>query len=988
MKKSFLLWIVSSVLFWHNSYTQKYNFINYNSISGLASNEVRGIFQDKKGALFITTTAGISIFDGYRFKNFDYKDGIKYDYVKNFAEMDNGNMILFGNTGKEAYIFKDNIYKGSFGTPNIVTQYFTDKNNKGFVCTDNGIFQITDTTFQKINLIDDTSRNVIAVYKYVQANDSVAIVLRTYPQNRLDIINLKTRKIIYTIPGFLGFHFLKDSQNRIWVSSDYLGIKMIDQETLLKPDELFKHTPEGLSRLQGAQVNYAVEDKKGNIWVATTGKGLVKVSPDGSCQYISKENGLLSNTIFRLFIDRDDNLWIGTESGLQRMLDTKTLLYDKMSGLPGDEVYDVVQPDSNKIIISTFHHLAIIDVRKNNVKYYPLPFPEEGYIIRFIRTKNNQVWALTPKRIFQIYWEAGDPIRSLSPAFEETFKEFLAMDDGSFMAISNTKILHYTDSKFIPLADSLPTGRTIAMDNNNRIWAGTNKGLYVYQLSGIANEYKLTPLFNGLLFDNTFQIRFLTNDSKGFIWAATRENGLYKLGLKNNQLLIASHFKREGGLSNNNIRHLLLVDDTTIICGTISGIDKIIIHKSGETPAEIMKFGNLPDNSFAVKYSSYTNSILIPWLGGLTVYYEPIRLKDGNAGRNMFTECYVNGKEYPGFFSSDALVFNNSEKNLTFYFSTYTYSSNKCQYFYWLDNGEKENWIEIKNQNYVQFNNLPHGSYTLYIKAIEEGQGKKAFTIKKGFTIKPLWYQTKIFLYTTILAILSLTIYFVRRRINSIRKNAFIKQQIAETEMAALKAQMNPHFMFNCINSIDSFIQTNDKYNATLYLNKFARLIRNVLDSSKQNLITFSKDIETLKLYIELEELRSENKFRTVLKINEDLMNSDYKVPPLIIQPFVENAIIHGLRNKETDDGILSIVISKNDQQIIYTVTDNGVGRTTASQLSGRQGQGKEQSYGIQMSYERVKLFNKEATPSVAITDLYTNQQSAGTKVEVLLNII
>jgi len=194
--------------------------------------------------------------------------------------------------------------------------------------------------------------------------------------------------------------------------------------------------------------------------------------------------------------------------------------------------------------------------------------------------------------------------------------------------------------------------------------------------------------------------------------------------------------------------------------------------------------------------------------------------------------------------------------------------------------------------------------------------------------------------------------------------------------------------MFNCINSIDSFIQTNDKYNATLYLNKFARLIRNVLDSSKQNLITFSKDIETLKLYIELEELRSENKFRTVLKINEDLMNSDYKVPPLIIQPFVENAIIHGLRNKETDDGILSIVISKNDQQIIYTVTDNGVGRTMASQLSGRQGQGKEQSYGIQMSYERVKLFNKEATPSVAITDLYTNQQSAGTKVEVLLNII
>ncbi|MEP7277232.1 MAG: histidine kinase [Bacteroidota bacterium] len=211
-----------------------------------------------------------------------------------------------------------------------------------------------------------------------------------------------------------------------------------------------------------------------------------------------------------------------------------------------------------------------------------------------------------------------------------------------------------------------------------------------------------------------------------------------------------------------------------------------------------------------------------------------------------------------------------------------------------------------------------------------------------------------------------------------------LKQNIAETQMEVLRSQMNPHFIFNSLNSIDAFIQSNDKYNATIYLNKFAKLMRNVLDSSKQNTVSFAKDIETLKLYIELEEQRSENKFITELDIDEDLMNGDYKVPPLIIQPFVENAIIHGIRNKNSNDGILAIDISKTDKEIIYSITDNGVGRALAAQMNN----GKGKSYGVEMSYERVKLFNKETLASVVFTDLYNNGRAGGTNVRIILNII
>jgi ligand-binding sensor domain-containing protein/putative methionine-R-sulfoxide reductase with GAF domain len=211
-----------------------------------------------------------------------------------------------------------------------------------------------------------------------------------------------------------------------------------------------------------------------------------------------------------------------------------------------------------------------------------------------------------------------------------------------------------------------------------------------------------------------------------------------------------------------------------------------------------------------------------------------------------------------------------------------------------------------------------------------------------------------------------------------------MNEELSAAKLEALRSQMNPHFIFNCINSIDALIHSNDKYNATVYLNKFAKLLRNILDSSKQNTVPFSKDIETLKLYIELEELRNENKFKTRIKIDKELLDGDCKVPPLIVQPFVENAILHGLKNKETNDGVLTVHIKKMNERIQYTITDNGIGRAEAAKIM----QNKESHYGMQMSYDRIKLFNKEEIVSVQINDLYNNNIPAGTEVVVHLNMM
>jgi sensor histidine kinase YesM len=213
-----------------------------------------------------------------------------------------------------------------------------------------------------------------------------------------------------------------------------------------------------------------------------------------------------------------------------------------------------------------------------------------------------------------------------------------------------------------------------------------------------------------------------------------------------------------------------------------------------------------------------------------------------------------------------------------------------------------------------------------------------------------------------------------------------LKRKALELEMQALRAQMNPHFIFNCLSAIDNLIQTNQPDKATTCLSRFAKLIRGVLDSSKNNLVPFQKDFETLKLYLEMEQFRCNNKFNYELNADEELFHGDYKVPPLIVQPFIENAIHHGLLNKQNENRQLEVSVHLHEEHIIYSVTDNGIGRKKAASLKQINKPG-QQSYGIEITKERIHLHNKNGIEQdVVITDLELGGQPAGTKAVVRIN--
>lgn len=208
--------------------------------------------------------------------------------------------------------------------------------------------------------------------------------------------------------------------------------------------------------------------------------------------------------------------------------------------------------------------------------------------------------------------------------------------------------------------------------------------------------------------------------------------------------------------------------------------------------------------------------------------------------------------------------------------------------------------------------------------------------------------------------------------------------------MQVFRAQMNPHFIFNSLTGVEYFILQNDKRKASAYLNKFASLIRIILSNSRKDVVLFADDLKTIKLYVDLELLRFNHNFCYITDVDESLMENDYKVPPLLIQPFVENAILHGFSSSQKKNLRLKISALRKGDYVIYMIEDNGIGRKESA-ANNALNKRNHQSLGLQITQQRIDLFNEQhkGESSVNIEDLYDEfLHPAGTKVTVKIKMI
>ena len=254
-----------------------------------------------------------------------------------------------------------------------------------------------------------------------------------------------------------------------------------------------------------------------------------------------------------------------------------------------------------------------------------------------------------------------------------------------------------------------------------------------------------------------------------------------------------------------------------------------------------------------------------------------------------------------------------------------------------------------------------------------------------------------LFLIIAFFSVVILALLWSRHK-NKVKTDLLIKEtlqksyekKLSDTEMRALRAQMNPHFLFNSLNSINSFIIKNQQEEATEYLSKFSMLIRKVLSNSKEKRVTLANELEALSLYLELEALRFNNTFEYTITLAPNVEKDYLEVPPLIIQPYVENSIWHGLSNKKDGQGKLLVSIEQTDRILICTIEDNGIGRVSAKKLKEKNTI-KQKSFGMNITKERLQHINERFTDAtdVVITDLYDDDKVAcGTRVEIKIVIL
>ena len=438
-----------------------------------------------------------------------------------------------------------------------------------------------------------------------------------------------------------------------------------------------------------------------------------------------------------------------------------------------------------------------------------------------------------------------------------------------------------------------------------------------------------------------------------------------------------------------NIIHQLAVSEDAIWCASFNGISKVTLKDNDSTVINNIGISeglpNIEINDIAI----LNDTVWVASKNAISFFSTNTDFTNIVPPLLHFTSFTVNNIDR-SISDHYQLPYQSNFINIGFEALSFK-SKGKINYKYVLIN-ETDSLVSTTTNRRVEFLSLEPGNYTLQVNAMNNSGIWSVHPARLQFTIlQPFWqrwwFQLFIVLFTSALIYI-----IVKRRIAGVRKQEKIKtdfnKQIVLLEMKALRSQMNPHFVFNVMNSIQDYILKNDAKSAQKYLTKFARLVRLILDNSVEGEVVLQDELKAASLYVELEQQRFDYSFQFVMDVAELLEVDELLIPSMIIQPYLENSIKHGISHLEKEGKII-LTVSKKEEVVLISITDNGVGRTAAAEWN-KMNVREHISHGSTITANRIAAYNIAHNTHIqtTISDLMDSSgKIAGTRVEVSIPV-
>jgi ligand-binding sensor domain-containing protein/two-component sensor histidine kinase len=984
-------------------YAQEFPTLNFKSITendGLADDEVLSITQDDRGIMWFGTANGLSRYDGSRFKN--YYVNTKYSNAPKSNLFDILTKDTEGNIWAHSfnYLTVLNPIKESFINYNLTASALTFYNNQPLIFENENLWTTQKDSLQKygsswfkpFNFYGKINTNYGRIVKDKLNNFWGIVANKLYS---IDILGKKDRKE-YTLPfrqdGALTNIFF-DSQNQCWISTWGDGLLKFDTEK----EQFTKVNLETKLPIVFTINEWIVNDKRYIVVGGAGGKDeLILINPKtGATKVYESESGTIN--LQHLFVDKNNTLWAATTKGVQ-IISAVNSLYEiipvlnpeitKDENVKNSYVYQIRDLASGYWVSKRFNSgIFWYDKNWKLIKHWINIFPTNNLptdVYDFMQIKD-EIYLTTEygilkyniaKNIFTPIYKNDIPLirlRNIEP-----------IDDSTWMIRSYTNgvfLFNFITNKFIkqyPVVDKNKQALAInyiLKTNDNQIIASTNEGLQRFD--------KTNQLFTSFNITNATGKQYIgmAIDKNNVLWAGT-DIGLVGINLSQQKIVKEFNDYPEMGI----VSRVAVDDNNNVWFNCKKGY--WCWQQQNKRMVQYNVTLGLPKTEGQGCFKFFNNSdVYAGGLNAIVKFSTTGVITNSVSPKTLITDVEANNEnissEINNTTTQKEIKLQPHQKNIGIYFSVIDYSQGtNYTYYYKLNNSE---WVKI-NKGFINLNNLSTGNYTIVVKGLNNVTGKDATTDTIKLFIAPYWYQTWWFKALVLLGVATLIYAFIKFRTNQIKKREQQKidyeNKMALLEMQNLRTQMNPHFIFNSLNSINSFIVENKTNLASDYLTKFSRLIRLILENSKNEIISLEKELETLKLYLLMESLRFHNKFEYSITVHSSV-DEQTKIPSMIIQPYIENAIWHGLLHKK-EKGKVQITINKINEKLEIVIEDDGVGIKKAAELKSKNSTNNK-SFGMQITAQRLTQLNHKNTIEI-IDSMNANHQPCGTKVILTIN--